>query len=43
MKGLRAGDWVVTVGQMKLRDGATVRVDNSVKPSENAAPQPPNS
>ena len=42
-KGLKPGDWVVTAGQMKLRDGAIVRVDNSIPPSDNPSPRPPNS
>jgi membrane fusion protein (multidrug efflux system) len=42
-KGLKVGDLVVTAGQMKLHDGAAVRIDNSVPPSSNPTPRPPNS
>jgi membrane fusion protein (multidrug efflux system) len=41
-KALAAGDVVVTGGQMKLRNGSHVRVDNSVVPANDAAPTPPN-
>ena len=40
MKGLQAGDRVVSSGQNKLRKGATVKIDNSVVPSNNPAPTP---
>lgn len=41
LKGLKAGQHVVTSGQLKLSPGAAVKVDNSVQPpnSPNAAPQ----
>lgn len=42
LKGLNAGDVVVTGGQMKLRNGSRVTVDNSVVPANDAAPTPPN-
>lgn len=38
--GLKEGDKVVTSGQIKLRNGTPVRVDNSVQPSNDADPQP---
>lgn len=38
--GLKPGDQVVTSGQIKLRNGSTVRIDNSVAPDANPAPQP---
>jgi membrane fusion protein (multidrug efflux system) len=38
--GLKAGEQVVTAGQIKLRNGATVRVDNSAAPDANPAPKP---
>lgn len=41
--GLTAGQQIVTSGQLKLRDGASVNVDNSVAVSANAAPNPPES
>jgi membrane fusion protein (multidrug efflux system) len=40
--GLEAGDTVVTAGQMKLHNGSPVIVNNSVQPSDNPAPTPPN-
>lgn len=40
VKGINKGDTVVTSGQIKLRNGTPVRVDNSVQPSNDAAPQP---
>ena len=42
LKGLAAKDVVVTGGQMKLRNGSKVTVDNSVVPTNDAAPSPPN-
>lgn len=39
-EGLKAGDLIVTSGQVKLRNGATVRVDNSAAPEANPAPKP---
>jgi len=41
-KGLAAGDVVVTGGQLKLRNGSPVTIDNTVKPNDDAAPTPPN-
>jgi membrane fusion protein (multidrug efflux system) len=40
--GVADGDVVVTAGQMKLRNGAPVVVNNSVTPTDEAAPTPPN-
>lgn len=40
LKGVPAGAVVVTAGQLKLRNGAGVVVNNSVTPSDSAAPQP---
>lgn len=39
LKGLKAGDQVVTSGQLKLTSGAAVRIDNSVQPSDSASPK----
>jgi len=33
---------VVTAGQMKLHNGSPVVVNNSVTPTDNPAPNPPN-
>ena len=40
LKGVNEGDIVVTSGQIKLRNGAPVTIDNSVQPSNESAPQP---
>jgi membrane fusion protein (multidrug efflux system) len=40
--GLKAGEQIVTSGQLKLRDGVGVRIDNTVPPANNPAPTPPN-
>jgi membrane fusion protein (multidrug efflux system) len=40
VKGLTADEQVVTAGQMKLRSGAPVTVNNSVVPSNSPTPQP---
>lgn len=40
LSGLKAGEQVVTSGQLKLRNGSSVVVDNSVAPDANPAPQP---
>ncbi len=40
LSGVSPGEQVVTAGQLKLRSGAPVLVDNRVQPSEAAAPTP---
>jgi membrane fusion protein (multidrug efflux system) len=40
LEGVKEGETVVTAGQMKLRSGAPVSVNNSVQPSNDAAPAP---
>jgi membrane fusion protein (multidrug efflux system) len=40
LSGLDAGVEVVSSGQIKLKNGAPVRIDNSVKPAENPRPTP---
>jgi membrane fusion protein (multidrug efflux system) len=40
LKGVSAGDTVVIAGQVKLRNGAAVAIDNSVTPSNDPHPQP---
>ena len=42
LSGIKPGDEVVTSGVFKLRNGASVQVNNSVKPSNNPAPTPEN-
>jgi len=40
LTGLNAGDEVVTAGQVKLRPGAAITINNSVVPSDNPSPNP---
>ena len=40
LKGVKPGDVVVTAGQLKLRNGASIVINNSVTPSDSAAPTP---
>lgn len=40
VKGLKAGDQVVTAGQMKLRNGAPVTINNAVVPANSPTPKP---
>lgn len=40
--GLKAGEEIVTAGQLKLRNGVSVRVDNTVPVANNPKPNPPN-
>jgi membrane fusion protein (multidrug efflux system) len=42
LKGLREGDQVVTSGQLKLKNGALVVINNSVMPSNDRDPKPEN-
>jgi membrane fusion protein (multidrug efflux system) len=42
VKGLQEGDLVVTSGQLKLKNGALVVVDNTVTPANDPAPNPVN-
>lgn len=41
LKGVKAGETVVTAGQLKLRNGSRVVVNNSVQPSNNPNPNVP--
>ena len=41
LKGIKEGDLVVTSGQLKLRNGSLTAVNNSVEPSDNPNPHPP--
>ena len=43
VSGINAGDEVVTSGVFKLRNGAAVVVDNTVRPANSAAPLPEDS
>jgi membrane fusion protein (multidrug efflux system) len=40
LKGVNEGDMIVTAGQIKLHNGSTVLIDNSVTPTADAAPVP---
>jgi membrane fusion protein, multidrug efflux system len=40
LRGVDAGDTIVTAGQIKLHNGSVVMVDNSVTPTADAAPVP---
>jgi membrane fusion protein (multidrug efflux system) len=40
--GIAAGDEIVVAGQMKLRNGSFIVVDNSVTPANAISPTPPN-
>src|SRR5277367_3559374 len=41
LKGVSEGDMIVTSGQLKLHNGSTVLIDNSVTPTADAAPAVP--
>jgi membrane fusion protein (multidrug efflux system) len=41
LKGVRDGDMVVTSGQIKLHNGSTVLIDNSITPTADASPTVP--
>lgn len=38
--GLKEGDTIVTAGQLKLLNGSTVNVDNTIQPADDANPHP---
>jgi membrane fusion protein (multidrug efflux system) len=40
LTGVKAGDVVVTAGQLKIKNGTPVQVDNSVRPSNDINPAP---
>jgi len=41
LKGIGEGDTIVTAGQIKLHNGSTVLIDNSIAPSADASPNVP--
>ncbi len=43
LKGLEEGQTVVTSGQLKLKNGTRVAIDNALQPKDNPAPSLPNS
>jgi membrane fusion protein (multidrug efflux system) len=40
LSGVKEGETIVTTGQIKLRNGSPVIVDNTIQPSNDATPQP---
>jgi membrane fusion protein, multidrug efflux system len=42
LSGVAPGDVVVSAGQMKLRNGTAIAVNNAVQPTDEAKPTPPN-
>ncbi|HVS52591.1 MAG TPA: efflux RND transporter periplasmic adaptor subunit [Opitutaceae bacterium] len=40
LKGVKAGAVIVTAGQLKLRNGASIVINNSIVPGDSAAPKP---
>ena len=42
LSGVKAGEIVVSGGQMKLRNGTPVAINNAVVPPSNPNPNPPN-
>lgn len=40
LQGIQEGDTIITSGQIKLRNGSPIRIDNSVQPKNEAAPAP---
>jgi membrane fusion protein (multidrug efflux system) len=40
LKGVSEGDTVVTSGQVKLRNGVPLAIDNRIVPTNDAAPKP---
>jgi len=42
IKGIKPGERVVTAGQLKLRNGVAVSINNTVPTANNPAPTPPN-
>lgn len=42
LRGVAAGDQVVNAGQLKLKNGSVVRINNSIEPPNEPNPNPPN-
>jgi membrane fusion protein (multidrug efflux system) len=42
LSGVAAGDQVITAGQLKLKNGTPVAINNSIQPADEANPNPPN-
>ncbi|MDD4887007.1 MAG: efflux RND transporter periplasmic adaptor subunit [Thiomonas sp.] len=43
LSGVKAGETIVTAGQLKLRNGVPILINNSVQPADSPNPQVPNS
>ena len=39
LKGIELGDTVITSGQLKLKNGSPITINNSIQPSNNPAPR----
>lgn len=42
LTGVKAGEEIITSGQLKLRNGAAIEINNAVPPASNPAPTPAN-
>ncbi len=42
LQGLKEGETIVTSGQLKLKNGSRVEINNAIQPSDNPAPTLPN-
>lgn len=42
LQGVKAGDQVVSAGQLKLKNGSPVTINNSIQPTNDINPAPPN-
>ena len=40
--GVKVGEQIVSAGQLKLRNGSPIVIDNKIRPSDSANPTPPN-
>jgi membrane fusion protein (multidrug efflux system) len=40
LSGIEAGDQIVSAGQFKLQNGATIEINNDVQPSNDPDPRP---
>jgi membrane fusion protein (multidrug efflux system) len=40
LKGVKEGEQVISSGQLKLKNGATVVINNQIRPSNEVAPKP---
>jgi membrane fusion protein (multidrug efflux system) len=42
LSGVNEGDVIVSAGQIKLRNGSNIIVNNAVQPTDDVSPTPPN-